>query len=291
MPSHHKPVLLKEVLECLDPRSGDVVVDATFGFGGHSKEILDRIGPKGKLIAIDQDPEVIEKSKLELQDERITYICDNFRNLTAILENLKTKKIDKILFDLGISSYHFDSARRGFSFKDDEPLDMRLSGSGPSAEDLVNGLPEVELADMFFRLGDERASRVIAKAIVEARRKNRIVSTNQLVDIICSVKKKDSKHHQATKVFQALRIATNDELNAETEGIIAALDALDDGGRIAVISFHSGEDRIVKNIFKSRAKDGKLSLLNKKPIIAKIDEITDNNRARSAKLRTAIRRK
>lgn len=274
----------------MDLRPGDVVLDATFGFGGHSRKILEMIAPDGRIIAIDQDPEVLEKTKREFSGERVEFVNDNFVNIDAILERLKIKSVDAVLMDLGVSSFHFDESGRGFSFSKDEPLDMRMDpGQITRAKDLVNGLSEKELADLIFQYGDERDSRRIAKAIVEARRKEKILTTGQLADIIISVRRGFAKTHPATKVFQALRIVVNDELGVISETLPKVIRALAPGGRIAVISFHSGEDRIVKNIFKELRLKGKINLLTKKPVVPSRNEIGANPRARSAKMRVAER--
>jgi len=284
----HVPVLLKEVLEYLNPQEGNTVIDATFGFGGHSEKILKRIGKKGLLIAVEKDREVLEKARSRFKAENIIFVNEDFRNLGSILEKNKIKKADRILFDLGISSYHFDLSGRGFSFSKDEPLDMRIDKSkGATAADLVSGLTKRELADLFFQLADERHSRRIADEIVKSRRNRKITATGELVAIIEKVKPR-RKIHPATQVFQALRIAVNDELGALRDALESAT-YLKINGRMAVISFHSGEDRIVKKYFKNRAKSGQYQILTKKPIVASREEINANPRSRSAKLRAIMR--
>jgi len=273
----------------LDLRPGDIVVDATFGFGGHSREILERIGPKGRIVAIEQDLEALEKGKFE--SDQVVFINENFEKLREILEKLKIKSVDKILFDLGISSFHFDKSGRGFTFAKDEPLDMRMSQDrGIMARDLVNGLSEKELADLIYQFGGEYDSRRIAKAIVEARRRERIISTGQLSDIIRRAKRGYSKINPATKVFQALRIAVNDEIGVLERILPVAIKRLARGGRIAVISFHSGEDRIVKQVFKRYKSGGEIEIITRKPIIPSSEEIASNPRSRSAKMRVAERK-
>ena len=286
----HVPVLLQEVLEYLDPKPGDIVVDATFGFGGHAREILKRIGPGGKLVGIETDREVIDKAKADFSAQQIVH--GNFRDLKTLLENNGVRKIDGILFDLGVSSYHFDSSGRGFSFAKDEPLDMRLdSGLPQTGAGLVNSANVKELADLFYHLADEYASRRIAAAIVAARQKEKITRTGQLAEIVSRAKgRRFGKIHPATKVFQALRIAVNDELGALREALPQAIELLKKDGRIVVISFHSGEDRLVKNVFKSAAQSGEIDILTKKPSVAEPLERCENPRARSAKLRAAKRR-
>jgi len=288
---NHVPVLLQEVIEYLDPQKGDVVVDATFGFGGHSREILKKIGPTGKLIAVEKDAEVLTLNKSKYTNENLVFVNDDFENISEILENLKIKKVNRILFDFGISSFHLDESGRGFSFQKDEPLDMRLDkAQNYRASDLVNSMSEKELADLLYNLSDEYHSRRIAKAIIEARRKQRITTTGQLKEIVENVVKRSGKTNPATKTFQALRIVTNDELKKIVNAVPKAIDLLAKDGRIAVISFHSGEDRIIKNIFKSLKAEKKIEILTKKPLTAQEQEIKDNPRSRSAKLRVAQRR-
>ncbi len=286
----HTSVLLQQVLKYLAPSSGETVVDATFGFGGHAREILKKIGAGGKLIGIETDREVIAKAEADFPTLQIVH--GNFRDLKTLLEKNGVRKVDGILFDLGVSSYHFDTSGRGFSFAKDEPLDMRLDESLPrTAADLVNSMNEKELADLFYHLADEYASRRIAAAIVRARQKDRITRTLQLAEIVrCAKARRFSRIHPATKVFQALRIAVNDELEALKQALPQAIELLKKDGRIVVISFHSGEDRLVKNKFKSSAQSGEIDILTKKPTVAEPLECRENPRARSAKLRAAKRR-
>ncbi len=286
----HKPVLLEEVIDNLDIQPSDIVVDATFGFGGHSREMLKHL-TSGKIIGIEKDVEVLDQSKGDFNDERIILVNDDFGNINEILGELKIKKVDKTLFDLGISSYHFDSSGRGFTFKKDEPLDMRLDKNlSVTAADLVNGMSRDELADLFYTLADEGYSRQIAKEIVETRHKKKFETTFELAQTVARVKRQTGKIHPATKVFQALRIAVNNELEILKKTLPKAIDLLNKNGRIAVISFHSGEDRIVKNIFKTLAKEKKIDILTKKPIVAQEIEIKENPRSRSAKFRVVKRR-
>lgn len=289
--TNHISVLSQEVVEGLAPKKGDIFVDGTFGFGGHSKLIAQRVGDSGRIIAIEKDAEILDLNLKDpfLREKNVFVIRDDFRNIDKILDKLEIKKVDKILFDLGISSYHFDKTNRGFSFLGSQELDMRLDQRGlVRARDLVNALSEKELADLFYTLSDETRSRQIAKAIVDARRGKKIETTDQLSQIIsAAVKSRKGKINPSTKVFQALRIAVNDELSALEEVLPKAINRLNSGGRIAVISFHSGEDRIVKNIFKKLANESVINLINKKPITASRDEIVKNPRSRSAKLRIA----
>ncbi len=285
--SYHQSVLIEEVLQHLDPQKGDLVVDATYGFGGHTKEILKKIGSSGRVIGIEQDRDIFEKAGQ--LDKRINLVNDNFSNISRILKKLKIKKVDKILFDLGLSSYHYDELGAGFSFKDPK-LDMRLDRSnGTPASELVNYMSEKELADLIYKYSDEYLSRRIAKAIVDYRRHKKIESALELSEVINKAIKKKGKINPATKTFQALRIAVNNELETLSEVLPEAVDCLEDGGRIAVISFHSLEDRIVKQTFKNLQQSGKIKILTKKPLVAKYSEIRENPRSRSAKLRVAVR--
>jgi len=287
---YHNPVLVKEVLQYLDLQSGETFVDCTFGFGGHAKAILEKTGGEVKVIGIEKDREVFEKSSENFANKPVTLVNDSFEKIKTILENQGIKGADGVLLDLGVSSYHFDSAERGFSFLRDEPLDMHLDQTkGQTAADIINGASKEELAEMFYTLADETYSRQIAKAIYAARQREKITRTAPLVEIIASVKPSHGKTNPATQVFQALRITVNDELNSLSSGLQAAIEVLNKGGRIAVISFHSGEDRIVKNIFKQMAEEGRIEILTKKPVSPNYEQIKENPRARSARLRAAIK--
>ena len=285
----HKPVLLKEVLDYLNPQPGENFIDCTFGFGGHSLPILERISPNGKLLGIEYDKEVLSKSKSE---KNLILVNNNFKNLKEIIENNKFHKINGILLDLGVSSWHFDKSNRGFSFQTDEPLIMNCSGEGLNADDIVNQWPEQELVKIFKEYGEEKFPGRIARIICEERRKHQIRTTGQLIEIIKQVipkKYRYGKIHFATKVFQAIRIAVNDELNNLENVLPQALEVLEKNGRLVVISFHSLEDRIVKNFFRNSAKEDKLEILTKKPIVPSFEEINLNNRSRSAKLRAILK--
>lgn len=278
----HKPVLIKEVLEYLNPQKGENFIDCTFGFGGHSLAILKKIEPNGKILGID-----LEKSSLE--EDRLILVNRNFADLEEIVRDNKFNKINGILIDLGLSSWHFDKSNRGFSFKGEELLDMRLdSKSELTAAKIVNEWPEEELVEIFKEYGQERFPGRIARIICEQRSKRQIKTTKELVDIIEQVipkKHQYKKIHFATKIFQALRIAVNDEFNNLEKVLPQALRILEKNGRLAVISFHSLEDRIVKHFFRDEFKKGNLEILTKKPIIPDKDEIISNPRSRSAKLR------
>ncbi|MDP2665872.1 MAG: 16S rRNA (cytosine(1402)-N(4))-methyltransferase RsmH [bacterium] len=300
METLHESVLMKEVLEALDVQTSDVVVDATLGGAGHFKELCSLLGEGGVIVGIDADPAAVERGREAYGEDRrperpvAHLVNDNFRNLTRILERLNIAPVDKILFDLGWSGYQI-SAPRGFSFQQDEPLLMTYGEGGPStglgtsetAADIVNSLSLEALADLIFTYGEEHFSRSIARAIVVARAKERILTTGQLVQAIeagVPAWYRVRKINPATKTFQALRIAVNDELGALKEGLNAALGALSAGGRLAIISFHSIEDRMVKNILRDAAHAG-LGTMIKKPIVSSRAEVLRNRRARSAKLR------
>jgi 16S rRNA (cytosine1402-N4)-methyltransferase len=293
MQSIHKTVLLNETIEGLNLKKDSIVIDGTFGGGGHSLEICKKF-PNVKIIAIDQDANAFLKAKPRFKDIKcdIDFINTNFRSL----DKATKEKVDGIIFDLGLSSDQLENSGRGFSFLKDEPLLMNMKKSkkeNPSSEDLtafevVNTWEEKNLADIIYGFGEERFSRRIAKGIVEARKKSKIETTFDLIKIIESsvpAMYRKGKINCATKTFQALRITVNDELGALKEGLEKGFDKLKIGGRMSVISFHSLEDRIVKRFFKEYEKEGLLKLINKKPITPSKEEIINNNRSRSAKLR------
>jgi len=295
MEARHDSVLMSEVLEALDVQPNDTVVDTTIGGAGHFSALLAALGEGGVIVGIDADPAAVERGReayaLDRRPERPAahLVNDNFRNLARILERLDIGRVDKILFDLGWSGYQI-AAPRGFSFSasGDEPLLMSYAENGETAADIVNTSSEDALADIIFIYGEERFARSIAHAIVEARAKERLLTTGALVAAILSGTPSwyhKRKIHPATKTFQALRIAVNDELNALREGLAAALTVLADGGCLAVISFHSSEDRIVKNILRDAVASGRGTMMPKKPIVPTRAEIIRNHRARSAKLR------
>lgn len=281
----HVPVLLHESIDGLDIQAGDTVVDATLGAGGHSSEIARRFGSSVSIVGFDLDTSAIAIAEQKVKEAggTLKVINANFRTMTSHLE-----RADRILFDLGVSSMEFGKSGRGFTFKYDEPLLMTLSdssdGDGLTARDIVNSTPEEELADLIYEYGEESFSRRIAKAIVDARRKEKIETSGQLAQIIENAVHRRGRIHPATKTFQALRIAVNDELGALKEGIESAWKLLSPGGRIAIITFHSLEDRIVKNMFKAYAVEG-ATLITKKPIAPSRTEVLSNPRSRSAKLR------
>lgn len=291
MQSLHQSVLLKEALEHLEVSSGDVVVDATVGGAGHFSSLLGALGASGTLVGIDADADAIVRGRAAAEGAvpTVHLVNDNFRNLGSILDELGIEEVSKALFDLGWSSYHLSSGR-GFSFRADEPLLMTYGEPeiGTTAADFVNSKPEDELSEILFTLGEERFARHIARGIVEARSKGRILTTGHLVEVIESSVPawyRTRRIHPATKTFQALRMAVNDELGALRDGLTTAIERLSDGGRIAVITFHSIEDRIVKSMLRDAAYAGKGTLITKKPIAPSAAEVRENPRARSAKLR------
>lgn len=296
MQSVHKTVLLKETIDGLlaPQKAGNeeelLFVDSTFGGGGHSVEILSKF-PKSKVIGIDQDKTAWGKAKgkFEGMEKRITFVNANFSELGSLV---KDTKVDGIIFDLGLSSDQLENAGRGFSFMKDEPLLMMmkedLKEEDLTAKEIVNTWEEKNLADIIYGYGEERYARRIARAIVEAREKEEIQTTFDLVRIIESAVPgiyKRGRIHCATRTFQALRIAVNDELRVLEKGLESGFEMLKKGGRMSVITFHSLEDRIVKRFYKKLQQEDKAILINKKPIVATNEEIKSNPRSRSAKLR------
>lgn len=286
----HKSVLLKESIEILDIRKGDTFVDGTIGGGGHSLEVCRRLGSAVTIIGIDLDEEALNKTRERFKDR----ICDiklfkgSFKDLEMILEKTDYEKADNILLDLGWSSDQLESSKKGFSFQNDEPLLMTLGAPNEysvTARDLVNVLTAEELSTILRNYGEEQYASRIAHAIVAERSKKPIETSKELAEIIKEAAPRRSKIHPATKTFQAIRIAVNNELETLTKGLESAYNALAPNGRLAVISFHSLEDRIVKRAFRSHAQSGKASLVNKKPIRPSYEEIKANPRSRSAKLR------
>ncbi len=307
----HEPVLLREVLECLNCRPGCFYVDGTVGLGGHAEAILDASSPDGRLLGVDRDPEVLDLARQRLSrfGDRVRLVHENFRNLPLILNELGIATADGILLDIGLSSFQLSRPERGFSFQSDGPLDMRMDNSrGVTAEELVNRLGERELADLIWRLGEEPASRRIARMIVRERSEQPIRSTCHLAELVRRSRGgghgRIKHHHPATRTFQALRIAVNEELES-LQGILRdAVSLLAPGGRMAVISFHSLEDRMVKNSFRSWAgyplEDGigpegpacgeiRVRLVSRKALKPGEEEIAANPRSRSARLRVVER--
>ena len=304
----HKSVLLEECIENLNLKEDSVIVDCTLGYGGHSSEILSRI-PNGKLYAFDQDSDAIKYSteKLSKIGDNFTIIYSNFVNLKEELEKRNVTKVDGILFDLGVSSVQLDEAERGFSYHQDAKLDMRMDRNNPlSAYEVVNNYSEMELSNIFFKYGEEKYSKSIARAITKYRENKKIETTLELVEIIKSAVPMKAKRdkHPARKVFQAIRIEVNHELDILEKSINDALDILNIGGRLAVITFHSLEDKIIKNIFKEKTHIDDMvkglpnipeeymsnyRLVNNKAIAPSDTELENNNRSRSAKLRVIER--
>jgi len=299
----HKPVLYKEIIHALQPRRGGRYVDGTLGAGGHARSILEASAPDGQLLGLDVDPQAlaIARETLAPHEHRIHLVQASYTTLSDQLKQRGWSEVDGIVLDLGASSMQFDTRERGFSFQHDAPLDMRF---GPhvlqTAADLVNTYSESELADLIYEYGEERDSRKIARAIVDKRP---LHTTRELVAVIESVSpRRGDRVHPATKTFQALRIAVNDELTSIKETLPRAVASLSVGGRLAVISFHSLEDRIVKDFFREQSKDvvnppyeqlyeverkAIIKEVNRKPIMPSEEETKNNPRARSAKLRIA----
>ena len=277
----HTSVLATEALDALAIVPDGTYVDATFGAGGHTRLLLERLGPHGRTIAFDADPLA---ASLAPEDPRLTLIHANFRTLAAELASRSIGPVDGVLYDLGVSSMQLDDGARGFSFRSDAPLDMRLDPTqGESAADYIVSHDEVELADVIFRYGDERNSRRIARSLKSKLPR----TTGELAAIVAGsvhVRGKRERIHPATRTFQALRIAVNDELGALRESLDGAASVVRPGGRIVVISFHSLEDRIVKLFFR---EDERVRPLTRKPIVPGDEEISTNPRARSAKMRVA----
>lgn len=289
MKSIHVSVMLKEVLEYLEGENKSCIVDCTFGGGGHTDGIL-RHYPHIKVIGIDRDKEALKRGELmkEKYKERLSLFHSNYKELPYLLENTGITKVDAFLLDLGISSDLIENAERGFSFQKDGPLDMRMDrDSHLTAEIVVNSYPKEILEKIFVEYGEEHNAKKIAKAICEYRKKQRITTTFELVRLINGVVRQRGKIHPATKVFQALRIEVNDELNSLKSFLETALNFLTEGGRILVISFHSLEDRLVKTFFKEAVLRGELKIITKKPLTPTLDEVKRNPKSRSAKLRVA----
>lgn len=290
--SEHIAVMTNEVMDALQPHAGGRYVDGTLGGGTHSRELLVRSVPGGRVLSFDLDRNAIERMKASLtpeQSKRWIGAEANFRDMAEVIERESFSPVDGIVIDLGLSSDELSDPARGFSFMQDGPLDMRL---GQHAQDLtaagiVNSWKEHELAEIIRDYGEERMARRIAEAIVKARKSEKIYRTAQLADIVVAALPRSYEHgriHPATRTFQALRIAVNDELGALKEAIVGAREVLRPGGRLAIISFHSLEDRIVKQAFKG-AED--LNIITKKPLIPTEEERQNNPRSRSAKLRIA----
>lgn len=300
----HVTVLLRESVDSLDVKPDGIYVDCTAGGGGHSAAILAELSGQGRMILIDQDPDAIANLHNRFDgDERVTIVKDNFSNLASILGNLSVDKVDGIVADLGVSSHQLDTADRGFSFHKDAPLDMRMSQQGKSAEDVVNTYSGKELYTIIKNYGEEKFADRVSDAIVRDRSKERITTTIQLADIVSSAipAKFRRNGHPARKTFQAIRIEVNGELDVLKETLPVMFESLSEGGVLSIITFHSLEDRIVKDYFKTLKegcicpKDFPVCVCGRKPkaivkssgVTASDKELDDNNRSRSAKLRTA----
>lgn len=294
----HVPVLLKEVIHYLNPQPNENFIDATIGEAGHTMAILDKNKPNGNVLGIEINPDLFQKlQRIENEDsklnvkERLIVVNDSYANLKEIVRNNNVQPIHGIIFDLGICSWQIESSGKGFSYQKDEPLDMRFNPNQDlTAAEIIN-FWEIEKIEQILReYGEERYSHRIVVALKEARKKERIVGTQQLVDLLKKTlpKNYDNRRiHFATRVFQALRIAVNKELENVEEGLKQAVQILEPKGKIVVISFHSLEDRIAKRFFKGQEKNNELQILTKKPISPSIEEIKKNPRSRSAKLRAA----
>jgi len=289
----HKSVLLQEVLTDLALEKGNVFVDGTVNGGGHSVAVVERFGKDISIIGIDLDTDALLRAKERLARGDVTLVNDSFRNIDSVLDTTGYKQVDKILFDLGLSSNQFEESGRGFTFQKDEPLSMSFKKEGGvkgfTAYDIVNSWDEENIADVVYGYGEERYSRRIARGIIERRVIAPIKTTFELVEVIKSAVPSSYQHrkiHPATKTFQALRIAVNDELGSLRDGLSKGFERLRPAGRMAVISFHSTEDRIVKNFFKDQVSEKRGELIHKKPLVAGEKELAENPRSRSAKLRT-----
>lgn len=289
----HKTVLLKESIEGLDIHQGDIYLDGTLGSAGHTEYALQITSGNISAIGLDQDTEALERSKNRLKEyKNVTFVESSFGDLDKVLDDLNISKVNRIMLDLGLSSDQFETSGRGFTFKNDEPLLMTFK-KNPKQGDLtayqiVNNWEEENIADVIYGYGEEKYSRRIARAIVNYREKKVIEKTSELVEIISNsvpVFYRRGRIHPATRTFQALRIAVNDELNTLKRGLERGFTRLASGGRIAVISFHSLEDRIVKNFNKEKEELEQARIITKKPIVPSEDEVRENPRSRSAKLR------
>ncbi|MBS7284150.1 MAG: 16S rRNA (cytosine(1402)-N(4))-methyltransferase RsmH [Prevotella sp.] len=295
---YHVPVLLNESIDGLNICQGGVYVDVTFGGGGHSREILRRLGAQGRLYSFDQDADALQN--VPEGDERFTFVQSNFRYLSNWMRYYGEEEVDGVLADLGVSSHHFDDEQRGFSFRFDAPLDMRMNQKAShTAADIVNGYSEERLADVLYLYGELRNARRIAAALVRARQSHPIATTQQLSDAVAPVIGREREKKELAKVFQSLRIEVNHEMEALKEMLQAAVNVLRPGGRLSVITYHSLEDRIVKNFMKTGNAEGRMNqdffgrieapfrLVNNKVLVPTDEEQACNPRSRSAKLRIA----
>jgi len=291
--TYHYPVMYRQILRYLEASHKKIIVDCTVGMGAHANKLLEKMSAGSLLIGIDKDNDSlnIAREHLKQYSDRIKLVKGDCSTIDKVLSDLQIDAVDAFLFDLGLSTYQLGNARRGFSFLKEGPLDMRLDQDAfVSAYDLINNLSEKELANIFRLFGEERYYKRIAQAVVAARRNEPIATTTQFADIISNIvgnRYRSYKIHPATRTFQALRIAVNRELLALEAGLVKAISLLRSGGRIAVISFHSLEDRIVKHTFRQYAAKGMLRIITKKPEVPDAAEINENPASRSAKLRIA----
>lgn len=290
MSTVHIPVLPDEVLQYLAPAAGETIIDGTLGGGGHTRLIAERVTDRGRVVALDRDVIAVERAEREQPHPPVVALHASYHRIDRVLEQLQIDAVDGILLDLGLSSDQLADAARGFSFQGDGPLDLRFDvGRGETAEQLLLRLPEKEIADLIYRYGEERFSRRIARRIVESRKARQPVrTTGELAELVRRCVPR-SKHHAidpATRTFQALRIAVNEELAILEDALSRMPDYLKPGGRLVVISFHSLEDRIVKHAFR---QDERMEVLTKKPVVAGDEEQRQNPRSRSAKLRAATK--
>ena len=292
----HISVLQKEAIEYLDPKPNENFIDCTVGYGGHTAAILERTAPKGKVLGIEADQDFSKILPiLNHQDaERLILVNDNFANLKEIVAKEKFKKISGVLLDVGMSSWHLEHSGRGFSFQRNEPLDMRYDLKNPlTAKKILNFWSENEIKNILQEYGQENFAENISREIIRERKYREIVTAHQLAEVIrraVPARYRQAKINPATRTFQALRIAVNDELNNLKKVLPAALEVLEPAGRLVVISFHSLEDKIVKDFFKQEAKTNSIQIITKKPITPTFGEIKNNLRSRSAKLRASIKK-
>jgi 16S rRNA (cytosine1402-N4)-methyltransferase len=282
----HIPVMVKEVLHLLNIKEDGIYVDATLGCGGHSLEILKRVGSSGVVIGLDRDERAIECAKEVIDDERAILRKAKFSQIKEVLYEIGIEKIDGILFDLGISMLQLKDLSRGFSFYSEEKLDMRMDDATElTGWAVVNKYPEYKLVQIFKDYGNEPFARKIAREIVREREKKTIDSCKELADLVKRIIPRKGKIHPATQIFQAIRMEVNREIEELQEGLKISMEILKKQGRICILSYHSGEDRIVKNFFKEEEKKGNISIITKKPMVPSLEEIVKNPSARSARLR------
>ena len=290
MRSEHLPALVREVNEILVPAGNGIYIDATVGLGGHSEQILRVLGPDGKVLGIDRDEEALKRTGERLKDSRLILMKGNFSDVNSLLHSQGINEADGVLFDLGVSMMQLRDLKRGFSFNSDERLDMRMDSSQEfSAWDVVNKYPEKELVRILKEYGEEYNAPRIVRAISFFRQRKSIDTCSELAGIISGAVGRRGRINPATKTFQALRIEVNKEMEELKKGLEASLSVLKKGGRLCVISYHSLEDRLVKNFIRDKAREGILKQLSKKPIIPGTEELRANPSSRSAKLRGAER--